>query len=263
MKPKDLTDLDHPRSWTTWSQDEVDFINTQVKLAYEEGRKDALTQREAELREEGVYPKWHLDSMVAAARLQGAEEERKKLADKERCLTDEELADPVYMRAYCESANDTIKELLTANKQSLARAKEQASTANQELLEALETLLACICDPECGSKIDRDLAIKDARIAIAKAEQAERVEPVALPGDLVIKALQAMDAEARKRGEMYPQTFDEQREDTKAVRHVIASLEFYTSRVQCRNGWPSVEGWPALPATPHAAIAAAHTGEKT
>ena len=36
-------------------------------------------QRERELLEEGVYPKWHLDSMVAAARLQGAEEIRAKI----------------------------------------------------------------------------------------------------------------------------------------------------------------------------------------
>ena len=78
---------------------------------------------------------------------------------------------------------------------------------------------------------------------------AEDAEQVALPGDLVIKALLAMDAEARKRGEMYPQTLDEQREDTKSVRNVIASLEFYTSEKQCNNGWPSVKDWPALPAT--------------
>lgn len=69
-----------------------------------------------------------------------------------------------------------------------------------------------------------------------------------LPGALVIAALRAMDAEARKRGEMFPQTYEEQREDTKAVRNVIESLEFYTSPRQCgANGWPMVNGWPALP----------------
>jgi hypothetical protein len=75
--------------------------------------------------------------------------------------------------------------------------------------------------------------------------------PKPVPGELVIQALWAMDAEARKRGEMFPQTADEQREDTEAVRRVIASLEFYTSARQSRNGWPGVKDWPALPnATP-------------
>lgn len=98
--------------------------------------------------------------------------------------------------------------------------------------------------------IDRLQEVMQAEIdelrAALKAQPVQ--EPVALPGDLVIKALLAMDAEARKRGEMYPQTLDEQREDTKAVRNVIASLEFYTSEKQCSNGWPSVKDWPALPA---------------
>jgi hypothetical protein len=57
-----------------------------------------------------------------------------------------------------------------------------------------------------------------------------------------------MDAEARKRGEMYPQTRDEQEADTKAVRNVIESLEFYTSGRQVgANGWPGIKDWPALP----------------
>jgi hypothetical protein len=68
-----------------------------------------------------------------------------------------------------------------------------------------------------------------------------------LPAKLVIKALLAMDAEARKRGEMFPQTREEQREDTAAVRRVIESLEFYTSERQSRDGWPMVKDWPALP----------------
>lgn len=77
---------------------------------------------------------------------------------------------------------------------------------------------------------------------------------LALPADLIIKALRAINAEARKRGAMYPQTLDEQGEDTKAVRNVIASLEFYTSKNQCSNGWPGVKDWPALPSNPTAAL---------
>lgn len=68
-----------------------------------------------------------------------------------------------------------------------------------------------------------------------------------LPGALVIEALRAMNTEARKRGEMFPQTNEEQREDTAAVRRVVGMLEFYTSERQSRDGWPTVKGWPALP----------------
>lgn len=98
---------------------------------------------------------------------------------------------------------------------------------NTELLEALKPFASTdLTSPVVPAPFAFD--VLRARAAIAKAEQAEsnslesggikqaeRVEPVALPGDLVIKALQAMDAEARKRGEMYPQTLDEQREAPK------------------------------------------------
>jgi hypothetical protein len=40
--------------------------------------------------------------------------------------------------------------------------------AAPDLLEALEVLLTSFCDPDCG-EYDRKLAIKDARVAIAKA----------------------------------------------------------------------------------------------
>jgi hypothetical protein len=43
MKPKDITERDHPLAWYGWKKDEVEFINARVNLAYEEGRKDALT----------------------------------------------------------------------------------------------------------------------------------------------------------------------------------------------------------------------------
>lgn len=120
--------------------------------------------------------------------------------------------------------------------------------------------------------LDTDECDECFEVLIVRASQDEALnimrgladaEPVALPGDLVIKALLAMDAEVRKRGEMYPQTLDEQREDTKSVRNVIASLEFYTSEKQCDNGWPSVKDWPALPATsPQAAQTEAQEREE-
>ncbi|CAB4241143.1 hypothetical protein UFOVP228_19 [uncultured Caudovirales phage] len=40
MKPKNLTEMDHPLSWFTWRKDELDFINARVQLAYEQGRID-------------------------------------------------------------------------------------------------------------------------------------------------------------------------------------------------------------------------------
>ncbi len=92
--------------------------------------------------------------------------------------------------------------------------------------------------------------LRDMVVAASRVPVASPAEPVPLSGDLVIKALLAMDAEARKRGEMFPQTADEQERDTKAVRNVIESLEFYTTGNQCRNGRPSVKNWPNLPATP-------------
>jgi hypothetical protein len=74
-----------------------------------------------------------------------------------------------------------------------------------------------------------------------------------LPVATVIEALRAMDAEARKRGAMYPQTYDEQQEDKAAIRNVIASLEFYGSERQRRpDGGPSIAGWPSIDAR-HAA----------
>ena len=42
MKPKDITEYDHPLAWYTWRKDEAEYINARVNLAYEEGRKDAL-----------------------------------------------------------------------------------------------------------------------------------------------------------------------------------------------------------------------------
>ena len=48
-----------------------------------------------------------------------------ELANRERMLTDEELADPQYMKAYVEGCNETIAELLTANKNSRQKLIEE------------------------------------------------------------------------------------------------------------------------------------------
>lgn len=71
---------------------------------------------------------------------------------------------------------------------------------------------------------------------------------IPLPASLVRAALIATDEEGRKRGEMFPQTADEQEKDVLAFRRVIDTLEFYTTgRQLSADGWPSVKDWPALP----------------
>jgi len=47
MKPKDITEYNHPERHWKWIKSEVEFINARVNLAYEEGRKDALAQPES------------------------------------------------------------------------------------------------------------------------------------------------------------------------------------------------------------------------
>lgn len=56
----------------------------------------------------------------------------------------------------------------------------------------------------------------------------------------VIAAILAVDAEAAHRGEMFPQTADEQREDRKAVGRVVAMLMWYEKNTGCARltGWP-------------------------
>jgi len=56
----------------------------------------------------------------------------------------------------------------------------------------------------------------------------------------VIKAVRAVDDEARRRGAMFPQTSDEQHEDRLAVRRVVGMLEWYEKNTGCAN----IKGWP-------------------
>ena len=51
MKPKDITEHDHPLAWYTWKKDEVEFINARVKLAYEEGQKQTVNRAVEEIME--------------------------------------------------------------------------------------------------------------------------------------------------------------------------------------------------------------------
>lgn len=65
------------------------------------------------------------------------------------------------------------------------------------------------------------------------------VMPLTVP--TVVQAIQSIGDEAARRGEMYPQTADEQRKDKAAVRRVIEMLEWYDKNTGCHriDGWPS------------------------
>lgn len=61
-----------------------------------------------------------------------------------------------------------------------------------------------------------------------------------VPCATVIAAILAVDSEAARRGEMFPQTADEQREDRKAMGRVVAMLMWYEKNTGCARltGWP-------------------------
>jgi hypothetical protein len=73
-------------------------------------------------------------------------------------------------------------------------------------------------------------------------------EPVAL--QTVIDAIYAVDREAAWRGEMFPQTSDEQREDRSATARVTGMLMWYEKNTGCSRikGWPVIAAAPAAPA---------------
>lgn len=63
-----------------------------------------------------------------------------------------------------------------------------------------------------------------------------------LATDDVIAAIYAVGAEAARRGEMFPQTNDEQLEDRHAVARVAGMLRWYEENTGCAR----LRGWPAL-----------------
>ena len=118
----------------------------------------AIAEREADLYTIPLYTA----TQLAAARQQGAEEERKKLADRERMLTDEELADPVYMKAYIQEGNDTISDLLTANKRDKEARQQRIAELqdeNQLLRRADEERQKCMVKMQADAvKYEDDIA---------------------------------------------------------------------------------------------------------
>jgi hypothetical protein len=74
----------------------------------------------------------------------------------------------------------------------------------------------------------------------------------------VIDAINAVDTESTRRGEMFPQTSDEQREDRRAVRRVCETIRWYATKggtgIESFVGWPSVAAPAATPMHDGAAI---------
>jgi len=62
------------------------------------------------------------------------------------------------------------------------------------------------------------------------ASPVEQHEAAPIGWQLIVQAINAVDKEAARRGEMYPQTDDEQRIDRKAVRRVIEMIEWYATK---------------------------------
>lgn len=62
----------------------------------------------------------------------------------------------------------------------------------------------------------------------------------------VMAAIYAVDREAARRGEMFPQTSDEQRDDRRSITRVMGMLAWYEKNTGCAR----IKGWPTLAATP-------------
>jgi hypothetical protein len=118
----------------------------------------------------------------------------------------------------------------------LADAYYEAGRTAPARQRARADLMLHACDAATGWRLRSDASART-------AAQAAPAVPAGLTAATVIAALYALDAEARRRGSMFPQSADEQREDTSAVRRVVESLRWYE-----RNGngdiAAAVSNWP-------------------
>lgn len=76
------------------------------------------------------------------------------------------------------------------------------------------------------------------RAALASRSPAQAPEPLTTKD--VLAAIYAVDREAARRGEMFPQTRDEQREDSVAVSRVMGMIEWYERNTGCAR----IKDWP-------------------
>jgi hypothetical protein len=76
--------------------------------------------------------------------------------------------------------------------------------------------------------------------ALAMVTSAPSPEPATIRTQDVLSAIYAVDREAAWRGEMFPQTSDEQLEDRRAVARVMGMIKWYEKNTGCDR----IAGWP-------------------
>lgn len=101
-------------------------------------------------------------------------------------------------------------------------------------------------------EVHQELAPLAREIELQRDRLLEAAMPLRAPD--VVLAILAVDAEAARRGGMFPQTADEQREDRRAVARVVEMLQWYEKNTGCAR----IKGWPSMaptrqPEVPHAA----------
>jgi hypothetical protein len=94
-------------------------------------------------------------------------------------------------------------------------------------------------------------AVRDCIAATPQGARHEGGEEEAISWKDVVKAILAVDKEASRRGEMFPQTSDEQTDDRRAVRRVINMLDFYANHggsvAEKLSDWPKIHAAPTPP----------------
>lgn len=101
------------------------------------------------------------------------------------------------------------------------------------------------CAAPAGGSCAKPFDDVPCRRQAAPAAAPAPAEPV--PWRSIVAAIRAVDVEARRRGEMFPQTSDEQAEDRAAVRRVAEMVEWYATKGGAVA--EKLPGWPRLAAT--------------
>ncbi|VWB97332.1 hypothetical protein [Burkholderia lata] len=125
----------------------------------------------------------------------------------------------------------------------------------QAALAAIETFEIVGENNDSREPNDEDRFILTEFIAHAfDGYPAEQHEAAPIGWQLIVQAINAVDKEAARRGEMYPQTDDEQRMDRKAVRRVIEMIEWYATQggavAERLDAWPKTAASIAQPEPP-------------
>lgn len=107
-------------------------------------------------------------------------------------------------------------------------------------------------DEECVAGSDQPPGSGWIPLYAAPAAPAVQPADVPVPWQSVVKAIQAVDDEARRRGEMFPQCAEEHREDRRASFRVWQMIEWYATKggavAEKLRDWPRIAAAPAAPA---------------